>query len=35
MSSPVGYFASVKMANNSTGAAELFSVSMDSFESSK
>jgi hypothetical protein len=35
MSSPVGYYASVKMANNSTTAAELFSVGMDSFESSK
>jgi hypothetical protein len=35
MSSPVGYYASVKMANNSTDAAELFSVGMDSFESSK
>ena len=35
MSSPVGYYASVKMVNDSTNKAELFSVGMGSFESSK
>lgn len=35
LSSILGYYASVKLANNSTEAAELFSVAMDVFESSK
>ena len=35
LSSILGYFASVKMINNSTTEAELFSVGLDMFESSK
>ena len=35
LSSPLGYFASVKLVNNSTEAAELHAVNIDSFESSK
>lgn len=35
MSSPLGYYAAVKMVNNSSTPAELFSVGMDSFVSSK
>tara|TARA_R110000851_G_scaffold145604_6_gene285145 strand:+ start:433 stop:801 length:369 start_codon:yes stop_codon:yes gene_type:complete len=35
LSSVLGYFASVKLVNNSTAQAELYSVSMDAFESSK
>ena len=35
LSSPLGYYASVKMTNNSTTEAELFSVGMDTFVSSK
>ena len=35
LSSLLGYYASVKMVNNSTTKAELFSVGMDTFESSK
>lgn len=35
MSSMLGYYASVKMVNNSTSKAELFSVGVDTFESSK
>jgi hypothetical protein len=31
----LGYYASVKMVNNSTSKAELFSVGVDTFESSK
>ena len=35
LSSPLGYYAAVKMVNdNSTGAGELFSVSTEVFESS-
>ena len=34
LSSPLGYFASVKMVNNSTAAAELFNVTTDVFASS-
>ena len=35
LSSPVGYFASVKMTNNdSVGAGELYSVAVDAFTSS-
>ncbi len=34
MSSILGYFAEVKMVNNSTSAAELFQISTDMFESS-
>jgi|TARA_R100001463_G_scaffold43109_2_gene90082 hypothetical protein len=35
LSSILGYFASVKMVNDSTTEAELFSVGLDMFESSK
>tara|TARA_R100000353_G_C6500094_1_gene193990 strand:- start:600 stop:944 length:345 start_codon:yes stop_codon:yes gene_type:complete len=35
LSSILGYFAEVKMINNSTTEAELFSVGVDMFESSK
>jgi len=35
LSSILGYFAEVKMVNNSTTEAELFSVGVDMFESSK
>tara|TARA_R110001583_G_scaffold125014_3_gene276473 strand:- start:905 stop:1273 length:369 start_codon:yes stop_codon:yes gene_type:complete len=35
LSSILGYFASVKLVNNSTTEAELYSVGMDAFESSK
>ena len=35
LSSILGYFASVKFVNNSTTEAELYSVGMDAFESSK
>tara|TARA_R100001015_G_C4633790_1_gene199249 strand:- start:30 stop:377 length:348 start_codon:yes stop_codon:yes gene_type:complete len=35
LSSLLGYYASVKFVNNSTTEAELFSVGMDIFESSK
>ena len=35
LSSILGYYASVKLVNNSTTEAELFSVGMDIFESSK
>lgn len=34
LSSPLGYFASVKMVNNSTAEAELFNVTTDVFTSS-
>lgn len=34
LSSPLGYFASVKMVNNATAAAELFNVTTDVFTSS-
>ena len=35
MSSALGYYAEVKLKNNSTTEAELFSVACDTFESSK
>lgn len=35
LSSMLGYYAEVKLVNDSTSAAELFSVAMDAFESSK
>ena len=35
LSSVLGYFASIKFVNNSTSEAEMYSVSMDAFESSK
>ncbi len=35
MSSALGYYAEVKLKNNSTTEAELFSVACDIFESSK
>ena len=35
LSSPLGYYASVKLTNNSTTEAELFSVGADVFTSSK
>ncbi len=35
LSSVLGYYADVKMVNNSTTEAELFSVGVDYFESSK
>lgn len=35
LSSILGYYASVKLSNNATVASELFSVTMDAFESSK
>lgn len=35
LSSVLGYYADVKMVNNSTAEAELFSVGVDYFESSK
>jgi len=35
LSSILGYYAEVKLTNDSTSAAELFSVAMDAFESSK
>ena len=35
LSSILGYYAEVKLVNNSTTQAELFSVGMDMFESSK
>ena len=34
LSSPLGYYASVKMVNNATTAAELFNVTTDVFASS-
>lgn len=34
LSSPLGYYAEVKMTNNSTSEAELHAVSMDVFSSS-
>ena len=33
--SPTGYYASVKLVNDSTTTAELYSVTMDTFTSSK
>ena len=35
LSSPIGYYASVKMVNDSTAASELFAVTVDAFTSSK
>jgi len=35
MSTPLGYYASVKLKNNSITESELFNVSVDVFESSK
>ena len=35
LSSPTGYYASVKLVNDSTTTAELYSVTMDTFTSSK
>jgi hypothetical protein len=35
LNSPLGYYASVKMVNDSTTEAELFSVGMEVFDSSK
>lgn len=35
LSSPLGYYASVKMINDSTTKSELFSVSMEAYDSSK
>lgn len=35
LSSPLGYYASVKMVNNSTEEAELFTVATNAFISSK
>tara|TARA_R110002050_G_scaffold26224_1_gene69266 strand:- start:49 stop:408 length:360 start_codon:yes stop_codon:yes gene_type:complete len=35
LSSILGYFASVKMVNDSTSEAELYSIGMEAFESSK
>ena len=35
LSSPAGYFASVKLVNNSTVESELYSVAMEAFASSK
>ena len=35
LSSLLGYYAEVKLVNNSTDKAELFSVGVDQFESSK
>ena len=35
LSSILGYYADVKMVNNSKKHAEIFTVTMDSFESSK
>lgn len=35
LSSPLGYYASVKISNDSTDAAELYAINMDYFESSK
>jgi len=36
LSSPLGYFASVKLVNDdTTAAAELFSIATEMFESSK
>ena len=35
LSSLLGYYAEVKLVNNSTDVAELFSVGVDQFESSK
>mgnify|MGYP003132651155 CR=1 FL=1 len=35
LSSPLGYFASIKISNNSTEAAELHAINLDYFESSK
>ena len=35
LSSILGYYAEVKMVNDSTSAAELFSVGVDAFSSSK
>ena len=35
LSSILGYYAEVKLVNDSTSAAELFSVAMDAFDSSK
>ena len=35
LSSVLGYYAEVKLVNDSTAASELFSIAMDTFESSK
>tara|TARA_R100001129_G_scaffold147031_3_gene108469 strand:- start:2187 stop:2576 length:390 start_codon:yes stop_codon:yes gene_type:complete len=35
LSTPSGYYAKVKLANNSTSEAELYSVAMETFTSSK
>tara|TARA_R110001592_G_scaffold103040_1_gene290342 strand:+ start:22 stop:366 length:345 start_codon:yes stop_codon:yes gene_type:complete len=35
LSSALGYYAEIKLANNSTEYAEMFNISMDIFESSK
>lgn len=35
LNSPTGYYASVKLVNDSTTTAELYSVTMDTFTSSK
>ena len=35
MSTALGYYAEVKLKNNSTTEAELFSIGCDTFESSK
>ena len=35
LSSALGYFAEIKLSNNSTEYAEMFSIGMDIFESSK
>ena len=35
LSSPTGYYASVKLVNDSTTTSELYSVTMDTFTSSK
>ena len=35
LSSPLGYYASVKLINNSKTEAEMFSVSMEAYDSSK
>jgi hypothetical protein len=35
LSSPLGYYASVKMVNNSTTEAEMFSIGIEAYDSSK
>jgi len=35
LSSPLGYYASVKLFNDSKTEAEMFSVSMEAYDSSK